>query len=97
MSVGMEGCCEKEKPPFSRGPSRHARRTASAYLSGKSRHPKPAPDFARGSVELLLLLFAGFLFHIRFKLTFGLDGLFGHRFLFCWHRHLLLIRDRCAG
>ena len=87
MAVGTK----KEKPPFARGPFRRARRNASAYLSGQSRHPKPDPGLIRGSVELLLLLFAGFLFHIRFKLAFGLDSLPGCRFLFCWHRHLLLI------
>ena len=89
----MTGRVEKEKPPFSRGPFHLTRLRAPAYPSVRSRHPKPAPETARGSEELLFLLFAGLLLHIRLKLTFGFDSL-GCRFLFYWHRHLLLTRDR---
>lgn len=86
---------ERKSPLFQEGLPVFAGRRAPAYHSVRSRHPKPAPETARGSEELLLLLFAGLLFHIRFKLAFGFDSL-GCGFLFSWHRHLLLTRDPSA-
>ncbi len=70
LDCGQEKGREKEKPPFARGPFRLTRRCAPAYRSGQVTYPKPAPESARGSENLLLLLFAGLLFHIRFELAF---------------------------